>query len=90
MTTLSLLDGIERPSILGFDRDGEDRDAPPTTASNVGPQPTLDEVLTGTWEALLIGRAATCPMCEGPMEARYSAGHTPVGGRCTSCGTELS
>lgn len=83
--TYSLLDAIERPSILGFDRDDEDRPAP-----SVGGEPTLDEVLTGTWEALLIGRAATCPICDGPMEARYSAGHTPVGGRCTSCGTELS
>jgi hypothetical protein len=83
--TYSLLDAIERPSILGFDRDDEDRHA-----SSVGGEPTLDEVLTGTWEALLIGRAATCPMCEAPMEPRYSAGHTPVGGRCTSCGTELS
>jgi hypothetical protein len=85
MTTLSLLDAIERPSILGFDRDDADRTAP-----SVGGEPTLDEVLVGTWEALMIGRAATCPMCEAPMEARYSAGHTPVGGRCTSCGTELS
>jgi hypothetical protein len=83
--TYSLLDAIERPSILGFDRDDEDRNAP-----SVGGEPTLDEVLTGTWEALMIGRAATCPMCEAPMEPRYSAGHTPVGGRCTSCGTELS
>jgi hypothetical protein len=83
--TYSLLDAIERPSILGFDRDDEDRNAP-----SVGGEPTLDEVLTGTWEALLIGRAATCPMCEAPMEPRYAAGHTPVGGRCTSCGTELS
>jgi hypothetical protein len=87
--TYSLLDAIERPSILGFDRDDEDRDAPTQTPS-VGGEPTLDEVLTGTWEALLIGRAATCVICEAPMEARYSAGHTPVGGRCTSCGTELS
>ena len=85
MTPLSLLDAIERPAILGFDREDEDR-----PASSVGREPTLDEVLTGTWEALLIGRAATCPMCEAPMEPRYSAGHTPVGGRCTSCGTELT
>jgi len=85
MTTLSLLDGIERPSILGFDRDGEDRGAP-----SVGGEPTLDEVLVDTWEALLIGRAATCLMCGGSIEPRYSAGHAPVGGRCTSCGTELS
>jgi len=83
--TYSLLDAIERPSILGFDRDDEDR-----TASSVGGELTLDELLTGTWEALMIGRAATCPMCEAPMEPRHSAGHTPVGGRCTSCGTELS
>jgi hypothetical protein len=83
--TYSLLDAIERPSILGFARDAEHRHAP-----SGGGAPPLDEVLTGTWEALLIGRAATCPMCEAPMEPRYSAGHTPVGGRCMSCGTELS
>lgn len=87
MTTMSLLDGIERPSILGFERESESES--PVAASADG-ETTLDEVLTGTWEALLIGRAAICPMCEAPMEPRYSAGHAPVGGRCTRCGTELS
>ena len=85
MTTLSFIDAIERPSILGYDRDGGDR-----RPSALRDETTLDEVLTGTWEALLIGRAATCPLCEAPMQPRYSAGHAPVGGRCTRCGTELS
>jgi hypothetical protein len=85
MSTMSLLDGIERPSILGFDRDDEDR-----RPIGVAEGPTLDEVLVDTWETLLIGRVATCLLCDAPMEPRYAAGHRPVGGRCTRCGTELS
>ncbi len=87
--TLTLLDAIERPAILGPDRDdhgcGDDR-AP----CSAGGAPTLDDLLTGAWDALTAGRTAACPVCSGPLEPRYGAGPTPVGGRCTRCGSELS
>lgn len=105
MSTLSLLDAIERPSILGFDREmdsarerergrARERDGrghvPTPFTPPVGGGPTLDDLLTGTWETLAAGRTAACPMCAGPMEPRYGHGHAPVGGRCGRCATEIS
>ncbi|HWV85131.1 MAG TPA: hypothetical protein VNZ62_06760 [Capillimicrobium sp.] len=98
MSTLTLLDAIERPSILGVDGDRFESPSPRADRADgeaagqpaVGGTPTLDELLTDTWESLMIGRTATCPICDGALEPRYAAGHTPVAGRCTSCGTELS
>jgi hypothetical protein len=93
--TLTLLDMIERPSILGpdpgrrehdVDRDRHDR----FEVRSVGGAPTLDDVLTGAWEALTAGRAATCLICDGTLEPRYGAGPAPVAGRCGRCGSELS
>ena len=52
--------------------------------------PTLDDVLSGTWEALAAASATTCPVCEGEMVPRWSAGAGVVGGRCRDCGSELS
>lgn len=88
--TMSLLDAIERPSILGPDP-GE-RSARPATGAvpAAGGAPTLDDLLTGTWESLTAGRAAACPICEAPLAPRYGAGHAPVAGACTRCGTEIS
>ena len=93
--TMSLLDAIERPSILGPDpgarRDhGDHHGRDDRAVPAVGGGPTLDELLTGTWESLITGRAAACPLCEAPLEPRYGAGHAPVAGSCTRCGTELS
>jgi hypothetical protein len=80
MSTLSLLDAIERPSILGPDRDRRD----------AGRVPTLEDLISGTWTALTSARPAACPICDGHLEARYGAGHNAVAGRCRRCGTELS
>ena len=89
MATLSLLDVFDRPSILGPEP-GESRDADHPEVGAVGGVPTLDDLLTGTWDELLTGATVACPICTGPMEPRYSAGHAPVGGRCRHCETELS
>ncbi len=51
--------------------------------------PTLEDVLSGAWEDLIAHRTATCPICDGAMEPRYGSGPSAVGGRCTSCRTEL-
>ncbi|UGS35349.1 hypothetical protein [Capillimicrobium parvum] len=120
-TALSLLDLIERPSILDVDRDGragvrvyerdggresspgcehdrvrrpeigrERSDRGDRAVPAVGGAPTLDDLLTGIWQTIASDQTATCPLCQGALEPRYSAGSVPVGGRCTSCGTELS
>jgi hypothetical protein len=120
-TTLSLLDLIERPSILDVECDdragkpGHERragsgssggceddrvrrpqiggdlgDRDDRTVPAVGGTPTLDDLLTGIWETVSSGQPATCPLCHGALEPRYGAGSAPVGGRCTSCGTEIS
>jgi len=110
MSALSLLDAIERPSILGIERDEphvgaralpddaghhrrvgqDDADDREGATPEVGGAPTLDDLLTGVWDALTAERPASCPMCGGHLEARYGSGHAPVAGRCTNCGTELS
>ena len=92
MTTLTLLDMIERPSILGPDpghRDDVHDHVRPITRA-VGGAPSLDDVLTGAWEALAEGLVASCPICDGALEPRYGAGPAPVAGRCRRCGSELS
>ena len=52
--------------------------------------PTLDDVLTGTWDRLTAGVATACPVCTGELSPRWSAGAGIVGGRCRDCGSDLS
>jgi hypothetical protein len=52
---------------------------------------TLDDVLSGAWEGLTAGVPSTaCPVCQGELQPRWSAGAGVVGGRCRDCGSELS
>ncbi len=51
---------------------------------------TLDDVLSGAWEGLLATASTACPVCEGELTPRWSAGAGVVGGRCRDCGSELS
>jgi len=52
---------------------------------------TLDDVLSGAWEGLTAASSSTeCPVCEGELVPRWSAGAGVVGGRCRDCGSELS
>ena len=55
----------------------------------VAPVRTLDEVLTGSWSALIAGHTTECPLCAGPLRPRWSAGAGAVGGRCADCGTSV-
>ena len=82
MTTLTLLDAIERPAIL------EHRERDDDVPGRGGP--TLDDLVSGAWEGLLAAHTAPCPVCAGTLAPRYGAGPGPVGARCTSCGSELS
>jgi hypothetical protein len=52
---------------------------------------TLDDVLSGAWEGLSAAASSTaCPVCDGELTPRWSAGAGVVGGRCRDCGSELS
>jgi hypothetical protein len=52
---------------------------------------TLDDVLSRAWEGLSAAASSTaCPVCDGELVPRWSAGAGVVGGRCRDCGSELS
>ena len=55
-----------------------------------GGGPTLDDLLSGAWEGLSAAAPTSCPICDGALEPRWSAGAGVVGGRCRDCGGELS
>jgi hypothetical protein len=64
---------------------------PATWAAEHGRGGTLDELLTETWEGLAtVAAAVACPVCDGELVRRWSAGAGVVGGRCGDCGSELS
>jgi hypothetical protein len=84
MTTLTLLDALERPSILGPDPHEDPKELP------AGGGPTLDDVISGAWEGLAATRTAPCPICSGTLVARFGSGPGTVAGRCRDCGSELS
>jgi DnaJ-class molecular chaperone len=77
--TILALD-IERPSILGPGQ-------PEPLADDA--RLTLDDVIVGAWDELLVHRRVSCPVCSGSMKPRYGAGAAPVGGRCADCGSAL-
>ncbi|MFZ1153355.1 MAG: hypothetical protein WAN93_00470 [Solirubrobacteraceae bacterium] len=51
---------------------------------------TLDDLITGVWEDLVVRGAVNCPVCASPMASRPpdSRGNSPVGA-CLSCGSRL-
>jgi hypothetical protein len=53
---------------------------------------TLDDVLSEAWEGLSAAASSSvaCPVCDGELVPRWSAGAGVVGGRCRDCGSELS
>jgi hypothetical protein len=51
---------------------------------------TLAEVIDTAWAGLNADAPVACPVCDGRMEPRLSAGAGVVGGRCRVCGSELS
>jgi len=52
--------------------------------------PTLDDVVSRTWELLRAEVPAGCPACGSELAPRQSAGAGVVGGRCDGCGTTLA
>ena len=51
---------------------------------------TLEDLVQETWNALLSGARAACPVCGAELGARHSAGAGVVGGRCDGCGSSLA
>ena len=52
--------------------------------------PTLEDLVSGTWDGLVIQRQAGCPWCGGVLVAAYGAHALPSEGRCADCGCTLS
>jgi hypothetical protein len=56
-----------------------------------GPGMTLEDLVAGTWEALVAGSPAGCPACATELWPRHSAAAAGVvGGRCGGCGATLA
>jgi hypothetical protein len=90
-----LLDAGVRPVIAG--RVAEDgtvprhRPAPSTLVSARERGRTLDDLLSEAWEGVAAAASSTaCPVCDGELAPRWSAGAGVVAGRCRDCGSELS
>ena len=68
-----------------------ERDADVQLWDEDGGGATLDDLLSGAWEGLTaVASSVACPVCDGELEPRWSAGAGVVGGRCRDCGSELS
>ncbi len=64
--------------------------APPApSGESVRDGGTLDELITALWAGLEAHRPVACPACRAEMKPMYGAHARALGGRCTSCGSEL-
>jgi hypothetical protein len=51
---------------------------------------TLDELIAGIWEGLVVDEVVRCPACRGRMTARAAIQGEKAGGGCLDCGAQLS
>jgi hypothetical protein len=65
-------------------------EAPASLFDDAAAGPTLEDVVGDAWAALTAGEPAACPVCGSAMAPRYGSGAAAVGGRCTTCGSELT
>jgi uncharacterized protein (DUF983 family) len=65
-------------------------EAPPSLFDDADAGPTLEDVVGDAWRALATGAEAVCPVCGGALAPRYGSGAAALGGRCRTCGSELS
>jgi hypothetical protein len=93
---------LDRQSRRPFDvvrgRQGALRDQDRRSDGGVGRTPlfeveservrTLNELVTDTWESLMVRGTACCPACGGRMDSRADA-LGEVGGGCLDCGARL-
>jgi hypothetical protein len=68
-------------------RRSREADCRPRPAPEAGP--TLDDVVSRTWEVLRAGAPVACLVCGAELEPRRHAGAGVAGGRCDSCGSAL-
>ena len=81
----SLLDRLieERSALRGR------RPAVVPDTSQVGGRLSLDDVIVGAWEGLLVQTTTSCPVCGGAMAPSAAGQDDTVGGTCHDCGTSL-
>jgi 3-oxoacyl-ACP reductase-like protein len=60
----------------------------PRVAASAGP--TLDDLVAGTWDALVVTHAASCLVCGEDLTPRFSSGPHPVAAVCRGCGADFS
>jgi hypothetical protein len=48
--------------------------------------PTLDDVVSRSWESLVVGLPAACPVCHDEVEPTVGG---ELQGSCRSCGTAI-
>jgi hypothetical protein len=51
---------------------------------------TLDELIAGIWEGLIVDETVHCPACHGRMVARAVVRGEGLGGDCMDCGAQLA
>jgi hypothetical protein len=62
----------------------------PSLFTDLGGEPTLDEMISSAWEGLAAHHHVPCPLCGGEMAAVFGAHARPAEGRCGDCGTTFS
>jgi hypothetical protein len=51
---------------------------------------TLNDLITGAWDDLSVGRTVSCPACGGRMASPANPRQDAWGGDCMDCGARLS
>jgi hypothetical protein len=60
------------------------------TEADRGDGMTLEELICGVWDEVVIEGRTACPLCGGELEGRASAHSRPTEGRCRDCGTTIA
>jgi hypothetical protein len=94
---------LERPPAVAHDFERDRRRLRDWPDSACGPERagaydrlTLDDLVTGVWEGLVVRATVPCPVCAGPMSsAAMTSAADEIGaeaptGACLSCGSRLS
>lgn len=89
---------LERPLAVAHDFEDDPHGLRDRPNSICGPERagaydrlTLDELVTGVWEGLVVRAIVPCPVCAGPMTSAAGGNSAEApGGACLSCGSRLS